>query len=388
VRFSTNITHTKSGFGSKMYVRRDHLANVRVVISDAKIIKDNGTTGVVDASDSFEPEVRSYTDPYPFGMNMPSRQFNSNSYRYGVVNGQEKDDEIAGSGNITTAEFWEYDTRIGRRWNIDPVDKAWMTSYHAFSNKPILNIDPNGDEDGDYYDKDGKHLGSDGKDDDKVYKADGVTKNDKGLVTEATNSNDLGVKHSELLKMAAVSYGESSAGVTDNKELYAISSSIQNARNGKTIDKTLTGSYSYAIGEAGYNSLINAGVEGRTGKMQVAVAGAINAVTGGVDYSGGATNWDGIDVLSGGKDHYRQKKAAFDSRKGVYDPNGTGNTYYVNAQEYSCKKFGVNGKVYNTLKPLITVTTEKGALWRVTNTHAGSIFYNQVPVFKEAKTTK
>ena len=34
--------------------------------------------------------------------------------------------------------------------------------------------------------------------------------------------------------------------------------------------------------------------------MKTALSGAINAVTGGVDYSNGATFWDGIDVLSGG----------------------------------------------------------------------------------------
>ncbi len=76
-------------------------------------------------------------------MIQPGRNFNSSEYRFGF-NGQEKDDEISGVGNSYTAEFWQYDARLGRRWNIDPVDKAWMSSYHAFSNKPIFNVDPNG----------------------------------------------------------------------------------------------------------------------------------------------------------------------------------------------------------------------------------------------------
>ena len=47
------------------------------------------------------------------------------NYRFGF-NGQEKDDEIFGStGTSYTAEFWQYDARIGRRWNVDPVDKPW-----------------------------------------------------------------------------------------------------------------------------------------------------------------------------------------------------------------------------------------------------------------------
>jgi hypothetical protein len=44
------------------------------------------------------------------------RSFAGAAYRYGF-NGQEKDDEVCGSGNLNTAEFWEYDTRLGRRWN-------------------------------------------------------------------------------------------------------------------------------------------------------------------------------------------------------------------------------------------------------------------------------
>ena len=63
-----------------------------------------------------------------------------------AFNGQEKDDEVSDAGNTNTAMFWEYDTRSGRRWNLDPLSSAkpWITPYHAFSNKPILNKDPNG----------------------------------------------------------------------------------------------------------------------------------------------------------------------------------------------------------------------------------------------------
>lgn len=148
-------------------------------MSDAKIIEDTDASNTVSSADNFIPEVQNYSDMYAFGSPMPGRQYqNSSAYRYGTVNGQEKDDEIAGAGNITTAEFWEYDTRTARRWNIDPVVKPWMSSYHAFSNKPILSIDPNGANDGDYYDKDGKHVGNDGIKDDKVYHVEGNDKFD------------------------------------------------------------------------------------------------------------------------------------------------------------------------------------------------------------------
>jgi RHS repeat-associated protein len=74
---------------------------------------------------------------------MPNRSFSSSSYRYGF-NGQEKDDEIAGAGSINTAEFWQYDTRLGRRWNQDPVSIAWNSSYACFNGNPIYYKDPRG----------------------------------------------------------------------------------------------------------------------------------------------------------------------------------------------------------------------------------------------------
>ncbi|MBK7181877.1 MAG: hypothetical protein IPH89_02520 [Bacteroidetes bacterium] len=84
---------------------------------------------------------------------MPGRQYTgATGYRYGF-GGQEKDDEIKGVGNSYTAEFWQYDTRLGRRWNRDPVIKPWRSSYDAFDNNPIWKIDPNGDDD--YFNSDG-----------------------------------------------------------------------------------------------------------------------------------------------------------------------------------------------------------------------------------------
>ncbi len=79
---------------------------------------------------------------------MPGREYTSQSvggYRFGF-NSQEQDDEIYGKGNASSAEFWEYDARLGRRWNIDPEVKIWESSYNCFSGNPILYCDPNGDD--------------------------------------------------------------------------------------------------------------------------------------------------------------------------------------------------------------------------------------------------
>jgi hypothetical protein len=95
------------------------------------------------------------SDYYPFGMGMPGRGVHRDQYKFSF-NGQEKADEISGSGNHTTAMYWEYDTRQGRRWNIDPVTKPWQSNYACFSNSPIWKVDPDGDDD--FFNGEGKLL--------------------------------------------------------------------------------------------------------------------------------------------------------------------------------------------------------------------------------------
>ncbi len=125
--------------GERMYELSNHLGNVLVTISDRK-------KGVADPLNAalikfFEPVMLSGTDYYPFGMAM--RVGGDSTYKYGF-NGQEKSNEVKGEGNSYTAEFWEYDPRIGRRWNIDPVIKYNESPYAAFYSNPIKNNDPSG----------------------------------------------------------------------------------------------------------------------------------------------------------------------------------------------------------------------------------------------------
>jgi len=65
-------------------------------------------------------------------------------YRFGF-NGQEKVNEIAGTGNHTTALFWEMDPRIARRWNLDPKPTIGISDYSILGNNPIRNVDVLGD---------------------------------------------------------------------------------------------------------------------------------------------------------------------------------------------------------------------------------------------------
>ncbi len=65
-------------------------------------------------------------------------------YRY-FFNGQETDNEVFGEGVSLSAEFWQYDTRLGRRWNVDPVFKEYESPYACFAGNPVRFADPKGD---------------------------------------------------------------------------------------------------------------------------------------------------------------------------------------------------------------------------------------------------
>jgi len=114
---------------------KDHLGNVR-----ATFTPDN-----VYDSEVRSLSINSLTDYYPGGSIMPGRNFNANEYRFGF-GGHEKDDEVKGNGNHLSFGDMGYDTRLVRRWNIDPLSEA-MPGYSPYSyaaNNPILFFDPDG----------------------------------------------------------------------------------------------------------------------------------------------------------------------------------------------------------------------------------------------------
>jgi hypothetical protein len=84
--------------------------------------------------------------PYPFGMIMPERTWSSDSVSYSFgFQSQMRDDEIYGEGNSYTAEYWQYDSRLGRRWNHDPKPNPSLSIYATFANNPIWFTDQGGD---------------------------------------------------------------------------------------------------------------------------------------------------------------------------------------------------------------------------------------------------
>jgi hypothetical protein len=80
-----------------------------------------------------------------FGSAMSTRSYTaSTKYHYGF-NTQEKDDEVAGDNNSYTAEFWQYDGRLGRRFNIVPRPNPSLSNYACLGNNPIKFSDLLGD---------------------------------------------------------------------------------------------------------------------------------------------------------------------------------------------------------------------------------------------------
>ena len=129
--------------GNKFFELSNHLGNVLVTVSDKKLQHSSNNS----SNDYYLADVVTANDYYPFGMAIPGRQYTqaNSGYRYGF-NGLELDNEIYSEGNAYTAEFWEYNPGIGRRWNLEPEMQKypWNSPYSTFNNNPILNKDPNG----------------------------------------------------------------------------------------------------------------------------------------------------------------------------------------------------------------------------------------------------
>ncbi len=120
----------------KEYELKDHLGNVRVVISDLK--KISGPT----TSANFRVKEHAVNHYYAFGALQEGMSQQNGEYRYGF-NGKEKDNEIAGKGNAIHFEFREFDPRLCRFKSIDlrDADYPWQSPYAYHRNNPVNGVD-------------------------------------------------------------------------------------------------------------------------------------------------------------------------------------------------------------------------------------------------------
>ena len=152
--------------GHKEYEIKDHLGNVRAVISDVK--NPNNLSSSI-SSWTFTAEIRNLNSYYPYGMELPGGAYASiGNYGYGY-NGMEKDDELKGSGKTYTTKFRQASTVEGTWWGRDPLEMSmpYQSPYILMSGNPIARIDPNGD--ADYYSQDGDKVGSNDPSDENNY---------------------------------------------------------------------------------------------------------------------------------------------------------------------------------------------------------------------------
>lgn len=122
--------------------------------------------------------------------------------------------------------------------------------------------------------------------------------------------------HTETRLLAAIAYGESST-KDDQDEMFALASVLvrqRDARGYKDIMSFATGENTFAFavsdGNRRYADLMKASekdIERHPG-MKMAIAAAVNALEGGVDKSHGAYFWDGADIKSNYKHHFKVRR--------------------------------------------------------------------------------
>ena len=126
--------------GLRNYELKDHLGNVRAVISDIKE-PDNYTT-----FEPFTADVRNISNYYPYGKPLPTGDYSVDSdYNYGF-NGMEKDDSTRGKGSNYDFGARIYNTDQAMFLSRDPLERKYasMSPYSSFGSNPILHVDPDG----------------------------------------------------------------------------------------------------------------------------------------------------------------------------------------------------------------------------------------------------
>ena len=138
----TNLLYSTMSNGSINFTFTPTQTNVELSIKEAALTPSIfATSHLCFTIDSVNYTQQNGSTSSTQLVQISSKQ--SDKYRFGF-NGQEKDNEIAGMGNHNTAEFWEYDTRVGRRWNTDPVTLPFESPYAVNHNNPIQQNDPLG----------------------------------------------------------------------------------------------------------------------------------------------------------------------------------------------------------------------------------------------------
>jgi RHS repeat-associated protein len=146
VSTTTQLFHRTPGY--KQYELKDHLGNVRSVITGIKVGVYLAATNTPGAA-FYVADVVSENDYYPFGMLMTVhaiyRRNSTSTYKFGY-NGKVMDNDWNGEGAMYDYGFRIYDPRICKFLSVDPLAPKYaeLTPYQFASNTPIWAIDLDG----------------------------------------------------------------------------------------------------------------------------------------------------------------------------------------------------------------------------------------------------
>ncbi len=256
---------------------------------------------------NLEGEVVQHIEYVPFGEVFIEERNNVWNTPY-LFNAKEYDEE---TGMYYYGARY-YEPRLSLWMSTDPLEEEYpnITTYGFCHNNPLIFIDPDGM--GDYFNEKGVWLGSDGKNDNKVFATQNVSKSKSGLVNDAKNAKLLNISYDKFVRQASAVYGESSAYLVRNKkdepsdemmkEMYAIASVHQ--RNSRAYGVNSEPAKDFRKkGESQRNELP---------LMRTAIAAEINALLGGTDYSYGATMWDGAEQAQFSSNDMRRSTGRFE----------------------------------------------------------------------------
>lgn len=208
--YPVNSSNYSSGF-NYVYQYKDHLGNIRLSYSDG-----NGNGSI--QSGSTYTEIIKENNYYPFGLTHKGYNEGGNTaigntaalrWRY---NNKELQDEDINGKTLDWYDFGarNYDATLGRWMNIDPLAEKMRrhSPYNYVFNNPIYWIDPDGmGATDDYFNKQGKYLGSDNANTDNVRVIeqktwdDNKTVNDEGIESinhKIGNENSVAFSESDL----------------------------------------------------------------------------------------------------------------------------------------------------------------------------------------------
>lgn len=134
----------------------------------------------------------------------------------------------------------------------------------------------------------------------------------------------------ELHELGAIAYGEASVKAVVKEELYALASVMirqRDARGYKSIRKFVTGdkTFSFVVkdGNVRYKKMMKATASeiAKDAGMAMALEAARNALANGTDHSNGAYFWDGLDIKTNYKNHFKVKRGIkfTDPAHNIYD---------------------------------------------------------------------